>query len=92
MPKYLVEVPHANSKEACEQAVRRFLEGGSHFLTNADWGCADDTHKAWLMVDMESKEAARMMLPAVDRQQASIVALQRFDPQHLGKMNRAHQS
>ncbi|HEX9797997.1 MAG TPA: hypothetical protein VGA52_13525 [Anaerolineales bacterium] len=91
MPRFLVEVPHEATLEACELALRRFLESGSHFLTNADWGCADETHKAWMVVDMESKAAVHMMLPAVDRQRATVVELERFDPQDLEKLHQTHQ-
>ncbi len=83
MPRYLVEVPHENSKEACERAVRVFLETGSHFMTNADWGCADNVHKAWFIVDLESKEQALSMLPPLLRQQAQVIALQRFSMDDL---------
>ena len=63
MPKYLVEVQHEATKDACERAIRIFLETGSHFMTNADWGCEDGEHKAWFVLDTESKEDARTILP-----------------------------
>jgi hypothetical protein len=78
MTRYLVEVPHENSKQACDRAVRVFLETGSHFLTNADWGCSDDVHKAWFVVELESKEQAIAILPPLFRRDARIVALQKF--------------
>ena len=63
MAKYLIEVPHEAKKEACEEAIRIFLDTGSHFLTNADWGCKDDGHKAWFVINIEGKENARQILP-----------------------------
>jgi len=51
MEKYLIEVPHEATKAACVNAVRVFLQTGSHFLANADWGCHDGEHKAWLLVE-----------------------------------------
>ena len=75
MTRFLIEVPHENKKEACERAVRVFLATGSHFMTNADWGCHDNEHKAWFVVDMESKEEARAILPLLFRQDAKIIAL-----------------
>ena len=50
MTRYLIEVPHENNKDACKQAVQAFMETGSHFMTNADWGCGDDEHKAWFVL------------------------------------------
>jgi hypothetical protein len=60
MARFLIEVPHENSKEACNRAVRIFMETGFHFMTNADWGCSDDVHKAWFFVEVDSKEDARV--------------------------------
>jgi len=78
MPRFLIEVPHENTKEACDRAIRIFLETGSHFMTNADWGCSDHVHKAWFVVEVDSKEDARTILPPLFRQTAKITALQRF--------------
>jgi len=78
MTRYLVEVSHENTKQACQRAVRVFMATGSHFMTNADWGCSDDVHKAWFIVDMESKDQAILMLPPLFRPDAKVVALQRF--------------
>ena len=55
MPRFLIEVPHDNTKDACMRAVKIFHETGSHFMTNADWGCADNEHKAWFVVELDSK-------------------------------------
>jgi hypothetical protein len=90
MTRYLVEVPHENSKEACARAVRTFLATGSHFMTNADWGCADDVHKAWFIVDLESKEQAMNILPPLLRREARIVTLQRYGPEDFQKTVEQH--
>ena len=78
MPRFLIEGPHENTQEACEKAIRVFLETGSHFMTNADWGCHDDEHKAWIVVDLDSKEEARTILPPLFRQDAKIITLEKF--------------
>lgn len=90
MTRYLIEVPHENKKEACERAVKVFLETGSHFMTNADWGCADDEHKAWFVVEMDSKEEARSLLPPLFRSDAKIITLQRFGPESLDETVSLH--
>ena len=56
MEKFLIEVPHEETESECINAVRIFYQTGSHFLTNADWGCEDGEHKAWLLVDVENKD------------------------------------
>ena len=78
MKKYLIEVPHGSDKKACDNAIKVFLETGSHFLTHADWGCKDGEHKAWLMVDVENKDEARFILPPLFRSVAKITELTTF--------------
>ena len=71
----MIEVPHEEEIVACAKVVQIFLNTGSHFLSRADWGCADGEHKAWIIVDVESKEEARSVLPPAFRSQAKIVQL-----------------
>jgi len=78
MPKFLIEVPHEAERTACAKAVRVLLETGSHYLTNADWGCSDGVHLGWIAVDVASKEEARSILPVPYRSKARIVKLNKF--------------
>jgi hypothetical protein len=90
MPRYLIEVSHANTKEACDQAIQAFLRSGSHFVTNADWGCSDDVHKAWFVAELESKDQALQLLPSHFRQHATVIGLERFDLDGMLKTAEAH--
>ncbi len=78
MKKFLIEVPHEATKEACDHAIQVFKESGSHFLTHADWGCKDNVHKAWIIVDVEGKHDAENIVPPYFRETASIVELMRL--------------
>jgi hypothetical protein len=91
MAKFLIEAPHQADKLACARAVRIFLETGSHFLINADWGCFDGEHKAWIILEAESKEDARSVLPHAFRSEAKIVRLNRFTREGIEEMERHHQ-
>lgn len=91
MPRYLIEVTHENKKESCDQAVRAFLATGSHFMTNADWGCGDDVHKAWFIADLESKEEALRILPPLFREHAKVTALERFSMVTRDEIREEHQ-
>ena len=73
MARYLIEVPH--EPEDCALAVKIFMESGSHFTTHADYGCEDGEHKAWMIVELDDKAAARAVLPPAYRAQAKIVKL-----------------
>ena len=90
MTKYLIEVPHEANKEACEEAVRIFLNTGSHFLTNADWGCKDGEHKAWFLLNIDSREQARNILPPAFRRQAKIIKLIKFSTDNLEENIQIH--
>jgi hypothetical protein len=76
--RFLIEVEHEASPRACTEAVKVFLRTGSHFLTHADWGCKDGEHKAWIVVDVDSRDEARNIVPAQFRAQAKIVMLNTF--------------
>jgi hypothetical protein len=90
MSKFLIEVPHEAKKEACMEAVRIFQETGNHFLTNADWGCMDGEHKAWLLLEIDSKSQANNILPPMFRNSAKIVELVKFETEDLEKNVEMH--
>jgi len=90
MSKFLIEVPHEHELMACARAVQAFLSSGSHFVANADWGCRDGDHRAWIIVDVDSKEEARSIVPPIYRSQAKIVALNGFTLREIEDMLREH--
>jgi hypothetical protein len=90
MPRFLVEVPHDESTTACIQAIDVFLRTGSHYLTHADWGCQDGVHKAWMVIDVESRHEARNAVPADYREKAIVVQLNHFSTEMLEKLHKKH--
>jgi hypothetical protein len=90
MSRFLVEAKHDNDPLACARVVQVFLATGSHYLTNAEWGCRDGHHATWLMVDADSKEQVRSILPAPFRAGARIVALNRFTPEQVAEIVEQH--
>ncbi len=78
MARFLIELEHEATVEACEKAIEILLSTGSHFLTNAEWGCKDEEHKCWIIVDVNSTEEARAILPPVYRNEAKIIKLNRY--------------
>lgn len=91
MAKFLIEVSHEPNKVECARAIQIFLKTGSHFLSHADWGCLDGEHKAWIIVDIESEEEARYILPPVYRSQAKIVRLNKFTIEEADEILRHHE-
>ncbi len=89
MKRFLIEVPHGESKKECQKAIRIFMETGSHFLSKADWGCADGEHKAWIIVEVPGKAEARNILPSLYRSDAKIIELNTF-AEDVGDPGRFH--
>ena len=90
MPRFLIEVPHDEDLLACAQVVESFLNYGSHFATNADWGCKDGVHKAWITIETESREDARNILPPAYRPGATIIELNKFSMAEIDEILKLH--
>ena len=78
MARYLIELEHEATEEACSTAIQTLLSTGSHFLTKAEWGCKDEEHKCWMIVDVDKKENARSILPPLYRKDAKIIKLKKY--------------
>ena len=90
MPRFLIEVEHEPTTAACNKAIEVFFRTGSHFLTHADWGCKDGVHKAWIMLDVGTRDEARNVVPADYRAEARIVQLNHFTTTDFDKIIRNH--
>jgi hypothetical protein len=91
MAKFFIEVAHEAEKRACLRAAQILLKSGSHYLTNADFGCLDGVHKAWITVDVTSKEEAKAILPPEYRSSAKIVELNKFTLGEIDELLSHHQ-
>lgn len=89
MPRFLIEVAHEAEVVACCHVVKVF-QTGSHFLTNADWGCMDGQHSAWILVEVDSKEEALQIVPPAFRSQTKIVQLNKFTMEEIEEILRHH--
>lgn len=90
MARFFIEVPHEAETLACARVVETFLKTGSHFLSNADWGCKDGDHKAWFIADVNSKDEARAIVPPAFRGQAKVVQLNKFTMEEINEILRYH--
>ncbi len=91
MSKFLVEVYHSPERIECLRTVQIFLSSGSHFLTHADWGCLDGEHKAWFILEVESKEEALQIVPSYYRRNTKITKLTKFNLQEVESLLRQHE-
>jgi hypothetical protein len=90
MARFLIEVPHEGTTLACARVVEVFLRTGSHFLTHADWGCKDGEHKAWITVELDTKEEALRIVPPPYRAAAKVVQLNAFTMKDIEDILRHH--
>ena len=85
MPRFLIEVAHNNTKADCDLAVNIFKSTGSHFLTNADFGCEDGVHNAWINVEVKSKSEALRIVPPPFRDKTKVIRVKKFALEKLNK-------
>jgi hypothetical protein len=90
MARFLIELEHEADSEACKRAYDIILSSGSHFLTNADWGCEDNEHCCWIIVDLGSKEEVRSILPPIYRNEARIVQLKHYELKDFNESQKTH--
>lgn len=83
MTRYLIELPHGDERLACIKALRAIHEYGSHFVTQAHWGCRDGVHSGWMIAELPSREEAMLMVPPQFRNDARIVKLNFFTPEEI---------
>lgn len=90
MPKFLIDVPHDPDPIACARVIKVFLDTGSHFLTQADWGCADGVHSAWITVEVDSKAEALAIIPPAFRAEARVTRLTYFALEEINAILERH--
>lgn len=91
MNRFLIEVPHDGTAAACARAAELLQRTGSHFITHADFGCSDGIHKAWIILEVDSKEEARNVVPPELRPVASITRLNQFTTEQIDELKRRHE-
>ena len=90
MRRFFVEVPHDPDKLSCAKAIKVFLESGQHYLTHAEWGCADGEHCGMLIIEATDKEEACLIIPPAFRADAKIVELRHFTVEEIDKVIQSH--
>ena len=92
MQKFLIEVPHEAETKACARAAKVLLQTGSHFVTHAEFGCMDGDHRAWMIMEFQSKSEALSAVPPEFRTNARVVALNRFTIEQLDRFIGQHKA
>lgn len=83
MDRYIVESSHTAGD--CKKALKDILAAG--YISHFDWGCADGDHRGWAIIEAESAEEAKMVVPSSQRQKATVVKLNKFTAEQIEKMH-----
>lgn len=79
MDRFIVISSHTS--EDCKMAVKEFRQYNAGYFTHFDWGCYDNDHTAYTIIDAENHENAKMAVPPLFRSKTRVVKLTNFDPQ-----------
>jgi hypothetical protein len=82
MNRYLVISGH--TAEDCRQAVKYFADFHGGYITHFEWGCKDNDHNAYAIIEAESHEQAIMSVPPLLRRKARVIRLTYFRPAKTG--------
>ena len=78
MDRYIVISAH--TAEDCRIAVKYFREYHAGFLTHFEWGCYDNDHHAYAIIEADSHQNALMSVPPLFREKAKAIKLTYFKP------------
>ncbi len=79
--QYLVEVSH--TPETCLEALDETREMGREKLNQWSWGCSDDDHTGYLLLNARSKEEALQNVPPSQRHEAKVVELKKYSVEEI---------
>jgi hypothetical protein len=90
MPRFYIEIPHDAEAVACLRTIKVLQSTGSHFITNAVYGCKDGDHTARLMMDLDNRHDALMVVPQAYRAKARVVELTTFSMEEVDSLLQMH--
>lgn len=86
MNRYIVISNHTEAD--CRMAIKYFRAYHAGFLTHFEWGCYDDDHNAYAIIEADSHEQALMAVPPLFREKSKVIKLTHFKP--LATVDTAH--
>ena len=81
MDRYIVISRH--TQEDCQLAIKYFKEFHAGFLTHFEWGCYDNDHNAYAIIEAENHEQAKLSVPPLFRDKTRVIKLTTFDPKEI---------
>lgn len=77
MDRYIVISRH--TAEDCLLAIKYFKEYHANYLTHFEWGCYDNDHTAYAIIEADSHEQATLSVPPLLREKSRVIKLNTFD-------------
>ena len=74
MERYIIVSPH--TAEDCDRAIKEIHAAG--YLHHFEWGCKDDDHTGYAIIEAENHEHARQIVPWFLRDRARASKLVKF--------------
>ncbi len=81
MNRYLIISAH--TAEDCRAAVKYFAEFYAGYIAHFEWGCKDNDHHAYAIIEADTHEQALMSVPPLFREKAKAIKLTYFYPKKL---------
>ena len=88
MARYLLECPH--TQEDCIEALDSVVALSHSLMDRFDWGCNDEVHVGWVIIEAQDANTARMMLPTNLRGKAKAIHLAKFSPEQVKSFHEPH--
>ena len=86
MPRYLIEMTHAEDHYSCVMALHAVQKDGSHLLTRTDWGCEDGDHRGWFIAELDSREEAKQLVPPALRGETTVIEVKTFSVEKIAAL------
>ena len=79
MDRYMIISGH--TAEDCRRAVKYFADFHAGYITHFEWGCKDNDHNAYAIIEADSHENAKMSVPPLLRDKTTVIKLVQFTPE-----------
>ena len=86
--RFMVEIPHTNAQ--CMQMLDDIKEKTPDILHKIEWGCMDNNHTGFAVVEANKKEDVLKMLPEKERSKAKVTKLEKFSKKQIEDFHKEH--
>ena len=82
MDRYIVVSKHTDMD--CVKALKAVESIG--YITHFEWGCKDGDHTGYVIIEADSHDEAKMVVPSYERPNATVVKLNKFSVDDVRQM------